>query len=164
MPRLMPQFLLSASRLAPLQAGAWVWRLPLIAVILLIAAAWIGLNLALPALGWLPLDPAPFFWLQGAVAFTALMMTVLILTTQRREDQLIELREQLILQLAIIADQKAAKTIELLESLRRDLPSVRNRRDSTAEVLSAPADPGMVAEALKETQLDHPPKRSRTRS
>ncbi|WP_411288638.1 DUF1003 domain-containing protein [Phenylobacterium sp.] len=131
-----------------------------IAVILLIAAAWIGLNLALPALGRPPLDPAPFFWLQGAVAFTALMMTILILTTQRREDQLIELREQLILELAILADQKAAKTIELLESLRRDLPSVRDRTDATADLMSAPADPSLVAEALKEARPDRPPRQS----
>ena len=51
----------------------------------------------------------------------ALYVTVLILTTQRRDDQLASYREQLTLELAILGEQKSAKIISLLEELRRDI-------------------------------------------
>ena len=47
-------------------------------------------------------------------------MVGLILATQRRENQLAQLREQLNLELAILSEQKTAKVIQLLEESRRD--------------------------------------------
>ncbi len=95
-------------------------------------------------------DPPPFNWLQGVVGLLALYVTVLILTTQRRDDQLASYREQLTLELAILGEQKAAKIIALLEEMRRDNPNLRNRIDAEAEAMSIPADPQTVLEALKE--------------
>jgi uncharacterized membrane protein len=115
---------------------------------------WIVANLVLPWFGQPSFDPWPYNLLQGATGVTALFMTIFILITQRREDQLSELREQLTLELAMLSEQKAAKLIELVEELRRDLPNVRNRVDDEAELLSHPADPEAVFEALKETQLE----------
>lgn len=112
---------------------------------------WMGVNLALPALGHKAWDEPPFSWLQGATGVAALYMTVLILVTQRREDQLASHREQLTLELGILSEQKAAKIIELLEELRRDLPHVRDRVDEEAVAMSAPADPEAVLNAIKET-------------
>ena len=117
-------------------------------------ATWIVANLFLKVTGRVPLDPPPFSYLQGAATIAALFMAVFILITQRREDQLSELREQLTLELAMLSEQKAAKIIELLEELRRDLPNVRDRADLEADVLSRPADPEAVYEALKETQQE----------
>ena len=93
---------------------------------------------------------------QGLCELTALFIAVLILITERREIELSELREQLTLELAMLGEQKAAKTIALLEELRRDLPNVRNRRDPEAEDLATPADPEAVIEALKATQMEDP--------
>jgi uncharacterized membrane protein len=114
--------------------------------------AWMVLNLGLIAFGVRPLDEPPFFWLQGAVTLTALCMTVLILTTQRREDELAGLRDQLTLELSILSEQKSAKIIGLLEELRRDDPHISNRPDEHADALSRPADPNAVMDALKGTQ------------
>jgi uncharacterized membrane protein len=72
-------------------------------------------------------------------------MTVLILSTQRRDDELASYREQLTLELAILGEQKSAKVIELLEELRRDDPTIRNRIDHDAAAMSAPADPNSHA-------------------
>ncbi len=116
--------------------------------------SWIVLNLALMAAGQRPFDAPPFFWLQGAVTLSALYMTILILTTQRREDELTGLREQLTLELAILSEQKSAKIIALLEELRRDDPHIFDRQDTDAEALSTPADPDAVLNALKETQAE----------
>ena len=79
-------------------------------------------------------------------------MTVLILTTQRREDELAGLRDQLTLELSILSEQKSAKIIGLLEELRRDDPHISNRPDEHADALSRPADPNAVMDALKGTQ------------
>jgi uncharacterized membrane protein len=123
-------------------------------VLALILAVWIGSNLALQAAGRPQFDPWPYNLLQGLAGFAALFMTVFILITQRREDQLSELREQLTLELAMLAEQKAAKIIGLIEELRRDLPAVRDRPDPEAQALAQPADPEAVLEVLKETQLE----------
>ena len=53
------------------------------------------MNLDAGALGYRPIDLPPFSGLDGAVSVASLFMVVLILATQRREDQLAQLREQL---------------------------------------------------------------------
>ena len=122
------------------------------AMLTMLVVSWIALNLGLMAAGRQPVDEPPFFWLQGAVALTALYMTVFILTTQRREDKLAGLRDQLTLELSILAEQKSAKIIGLLEELRRDAPNILDRADEHADALSKPADPNAVLGALKETE------------
>jgi uncharacterized membrane protein len=123
-----------------------------IALLTALILCWIALNLALGAFGRSPVDEPPFVWLQGAVALTALYMAMFILTTQRREDKLAGLRDQLTLELSILSEQKSAKIIALLEELRRDDPNVSDRPDDKAELLAKPADPTAVLEALKDTQ------------
>lgn len=114
-------------------------------------AVWISGNLGAMAFGVPAFDPPPFAWLEGAVSLAALYMSVLILSTQRRDDELASHREQLTLELAILGDQKAAKIIELLEELRRDHPSIHNRVDLEAHAMSKPADPQAVFEAIKDS-------------
>ncbi len=118
--------------------------------ITLIVLGWIALNLTLQDIGLHALDTPPFSWLQGAATLTALYITSLILTTQHREDQLASHRAQLTLQLGILSEKKSAKIIELLEELRRDSPRLANRVDADAEILSMPADPKMVLDAIKQ--------------
>ena len=115
---------------------------------------WIGVNLTLQLAGLHTPDPAPFAYLQDAGEVMGLYLTVLILVTQRREDQLTEAREQLTLELAILSEQKSAKIIALLEELRRDNPLIVNRVDEEADALSIPADPQAVLDAIKETHED----------
>jgi len=108
-------------------------------------------NLGAAWAGWEPVDPSLFAWLGGMVSLTALYMTTLILSTQRREDQLVGHREQLTLELAILGEQKSAKIIELLEEMRRDDLSLRNRVDHEAAAMSTPADPQAVLDAIKDS-------------
>ena len=123
-----------------------------LALLTALVIGWIGFNLGLMAFEHPAVDGPPFYWLQGAVTLTALYMTVLILTTQRREDKLAGLRDQLTLELSILSEQKSAKIIGLLEELRRDLPNISDRPDAHADALSTPADPTAVLDALKDTQ------------
>ena len=119
-----------------------------------VAMLWLGGNLLVPWLGHAAIDPPPFAWFDGAVGFGALLVALLILTTQRRADQLAQHREQLTLELAILSEQKTAKVIELLEEMRRDNPSLRDRVDHEAAAMAIPADPQAVLEAIKTSHAD----------
>ena len=135
-------------------ATGLVGRARFAGVLFLAMSLWIAANLALPALGHRAWDPAPFVALQGAAQFLALFLAIFILVTQRRENELTDLRQQLTLELALLSEQKSAKLIALIEELRIDMPSVRNRQDPEADALSAPADPEAVLEALRESSTD----------
>jgi len=131
---------------------AWIGQPRFIAGMTVAIMVWVAGNLFATLHGMKPWDEAPFVWMQDAIAVLALYITVLILTTQRREDQLASYREQLTLELAILGEQKSAKIIALLEEMRRDSPSLKNRVDAEAAAMSVAADPQAVLDAIKETQ------------
>ena len=55
-------------------------------VTLSVVVGWVAFNLLTPKLlGWQRIDPPPFFWLQGMVALSALLMTTLVLITANRQ-------------------------------------------------------------------------------
>ncbi len=97
------------------------------------------------------IDRPPFVWLQGALSLYAALVTTIVLTTQNRQQRHAEQRAYLDLQVNLIAEQKTAKVIELLEELRRDLPSVRNRTDPEADAMQHAVNPTEVLSALEET-------------
>jgi len=123
-----------------------------LAALTLLVAGWIGFNLLAGTLGYPAPDPPPFPWLEGAVSLASLYMVVLILATQRREDELIQHRDQLILELALVSEQKTTKVIQLLEESRRDNPLMENRVDREAEAMAQPADPQSVLDEIKKTR------------
>ncbi|HEY5336813.1 MAG TPA: DUF1003 domain-containing protein [Rhizomicrobium sp.] len=125
-----------------------------LAVLTVAIAAWIGGNLLSLRLNYYALDVPPFPWLQNGLTLMALYMAALILTTQRRADQLADLREQMTLELSILTERKAAKLIELVEELRRDSPEVRDRVDHEAREMSAHADPHAMVGAIEKTNED----------
>lgn len=112
--------------------------------------SWIGINLALDLAGGHPFDPPPFPWLQGMASLASAYLGALILTTQSHEDGLTRHRDQLTLELAILAERKSAKIIQLLEELRRDTPVILDRVDEAADAMATPADPGAVLNAIEE--------------
>ena len=108
--------------------------------------------LSIGLLGWLGLsafgrtDPSLSRLVENATSCGALLIAILILVTQRREDQLAERRARLTLQLAILADKKNAKIIALLEELRRDQPNITDRIDPLSDEMAEPTDvPGVLA-------------------
>jgi uncharacterized membrane protein len=125
-----------------------------IGVLTALAVGWISLNLLAAALGYGPIDPPPFSGLGGAVSLVSLYSVVVILATQRRENQPAQLREQLTFELAILSEQKTAKVIQLLEESRRDNPLIRDRLDQEAEAMAQPADPKSVLDAIRETHAE----------
>lgn len=130
------------------QVGALVGRPVFVFSVLGMFAAWIGLNLWLKFSGRAVWDEPPFYWLQGVVGLLALLVTAIVLVAQARQGQISEQRSQLALQIALLTEQRTAKLIELIEELRRDLPSVHDRQDEESEVMSQASDPAAIVEAL----------------
>jgi len=115
-----------------------------------LVAVWVFLNLPAQRPHFIPFDPPPFSLLSWLVSTGGLLVTIVVLITQNRQARLAERRAQLDLQVNLLAEQKIAKVIALMEELRRDLPSVRNRYDPEAEAMSESADAHAVLDALEE--------------
>ena len=126
------------------------------ALYLLLAAiaVWISANLIYGSLGHDPVDPPPFVWLQGVATVSALIASITILVGQNRQGQLSERRSEFELQVNLLAAQRSAKIVSLLEELRRDLPNVRNRADPEAQTLAMTESPQVVAEAVSRAMLE----------
>ena len=133
---------------------ALIGRPVTILVVILGIAAWIGWNRLEEHSGRKPIDPAPFFWLQGATSLYAALVGTFVLTTQTREKRHAEQRAYLELQVNLRAEQKSAKIIELLEELRRDMPTVANRVDAEANAMQLPVDAAAVMTILDEMMDD----------
>jgi uncharacterized membrane protein len=112
---------------------------------------WIATNVALRSFGLRALDPPPFEWMQGACGLGALLMATAVLAAQNRQRRVAEEHAQLDLHINLLAEQKVAKIISLLEELRRDMPNVSNREDPLAKAMTHAVDPHAVESALKET-------------
>jgi len=128
---------------------AWLGRPQFFYGILVGASLWMLMNAATSGHGGTPWDEPPFFWLQGLAGLGGLLMTTVVLITQNRQGKLSERREQLDLQMSLLTEQRTAKIIDLLEELRRDMPSVRNRFDSEAEALTRIVDPQAILATLE---------------
>ena len=120
-------------------------------IILLIILLWVIANVFHKALDLPAFDTPPFAWLQDVVSISALLMTVIVLATQNRQERFSEQRRHLDLQITLLTERKVSKIIELLEDLRRDLPSVKNRIDPEAEAMQEPVDPHTALTALNHT-------------
>jgi uncharacterized membrane protein len=122
-----------------------------------VAVAWATANAVLFLRGHRALDPPPFAWMELLLTAAALVIAVMILTSQRRADRLANLREQMSLEATLMTEQKTRKIIELLEELRRDSPGVRDRQDIEAEQMAFKADPHEVLAVIEEVLQESKP-------
>lgn len=122
--------------------------------ILIFITFWTFLSLYHTGIGLPFYDTPPFPWLQDIVSLAALLLTVVILTTQNRQARLSEQRRHLDLQINLLTERKVSKLIEMMDALRQDLPSVKNDFDPEAQVMKEPVDPHTALTALNETLKD----------
>lgn len=113
---------------------------------------WIVLNLNLHFFVHRSWDSPPFFWLQGLIGILGLFITSTVLISQARQARLAEQRSQLQLQIILLTEQRSAKIVALLEELRRDLPSVRDRLDEEADVMQQASNPQSILKALEQIE------------
>ena len=122
--------------------------------IMLFVILWITANTALWKIHWVIFDQPPFYWLQGIIGLSALLMTTIVLITQNRQSRSTEQRRQLDLQVNLLVEQKVTKLIALIEELRGDLPQVANRHDPEAEAMKQPVDPHEVLNTFNQMLSD----------
>lgn len=125
-------------------------------LLMLIAAviSWLAANWLLNLRGRPVLDPPPFAWLQLVLTTAALVIAIVILTSQKRADKFANLREQMTLEATLLTEQKTRKIIELLEELRRDSPEIPDRQDIEADQMAAKANPHEVLAVIEEVAQD----------
>ncbi|MGO9943617.1 MAG: DUF1003 domain-containing protein [Rhodoblastus sp.] len=106
----------------------------------MVIVAWIGLNVLFASLGHHMIDSSPFPWIGEAISLTSLYRVVLVLISQKREDQLAHHREMLILELAILRD-------------------IHDRVDPEAETMGQAADTQSVLNAVTKKPASRPQNR-----
>ncbi|MDO7841724.1 DUF1003 domain-containing protein [Sphingomonas sp. CA1-15] len=121
-------------------------------IILAMILAWMAGNVVLAHIGVPAPDAFPFPSLEISTTIAALLVALLILTTQRHEDVLAEKRARLTLQIAVLSEKKIAKVIELLEDQRRDNPLLSSRLDAEANSMANATDPQANLAKLDETE------------
>jgi uncharacterized membrane protein len=126
--------------------AAWLGRPRTLFALAGFIVLWLLANLTLAA----PFDPPPFPMLQGVLTTASVLMTSTVLIVQNRQAADNERRARLELHIALLAEQRTAKLIALLEELRRDLP-VQDRHDPEAEALTQPTDAREAMAALEDT-------------
>jgi uncharacterized membrane protein len=100
--------------------------------------------------GWHVVDEPPFPFLQGLVSSNALLITVAVLIRQNRMARLAEHRAHLDLQINLLTEQKAAKILEIVDELHRELVALRGRPDTRMEEMTKPTDANALLHAIKE--------------
>lgn len=119
-------------------------------VIFGVAIAWIIGNYVARATGSTALEEFPFPDLGFIATIGALLVALLILTTQRHDEELAESRAQLALHIAMLSERKIAKIIELMEEQRRDNPLLPSRVDHEAADMAQPADHDSTLSMIEE--------------
>ena len=125
---------------------AWLGRPRTLYFIVASIAAWTAVN-ALWSRAW---DPPPFPLLQGLVTALGLLTAMMVLITQNRLARHNERRAQLDLHINLLSEQRTAKLVQLVQQLRHDLPSVKDREDPEAEALQSRSDARAVLVSLDE--------------
>lgn len=125
--------------------------------------AWFGLWVLLNAgLFTLPVvgqfDAFPFGLLTMVVSLEAIFLSTFVLISQNRMSRLAEKRAELDLHVNMLAEQKAAKTLELLDHLTRQLDQMSRRftftPDPEVDALKVSPEPGEVLAAIAEAGAD----------
>lgn len=122
-------------------------------LVLTFTAAWIALNSLLVPIGR-AFDPPPFAYLDCIISLAALLMTIIILTTENRINIQDARRDRLDLQINLMNERKISKVIEMLEALRSDSPAIPNRFDPEATEMRRTADTAAIVRAIDERTPD----------
>lgn len=122
-----------------------------LAATVLLMVGWMCGNYLAGRMGVAALEQFPFPDLAFVATIAAVLIALLILTTQRHQDQLADRRAQLTLQIAILSEKKVAKVIALLEEQRRENPMLASRVDAEAEAMAKAIDPRESLQTLERT-------------
>lgn len=119
--------------------------------LILLIVVWIALNLCEPLFHLHSFDQPPFYYLQGFIGCTSILLTTSVLISQNRQSSLDEQRNHLSLEVSLLIERKVSKLIELLADLRTDMQQVPDIDDPQVDIMKENVDPQKVMESYKET-------------
>lgn len=112
-------------------------------------AFWIGANMLLGK----PFDPFPFTFLTLVVSLEAIFLSTFILISQNHENELMDRRNQLDLQVNMLAERENTKMLELLKTIAEKLGV--DCDDEAMTALLQPVEPEkLVKEIMKASNED----------
>jgi uncharacterized membrane protein len=121
-------------------------------------AAWIGYN----TLPWFkPFDPYPFTFLTLIVSLEAIFLSTFILISQNYDMRISERRNQLDLQINLLAEQENTKTLQILERIARKV-GAHGTDDPQVRALEEATRPDSLVEQIEEAyrqDAGEPPKK-----
>lgn len=137
-------------------AVAWFGSFWFITINVISFILWIVLNIDLIP-GIKPFDPYPFILLTMAVSLEAIFLAIFVLISQNRESRISDLREEIDIQVNMIAEQEITKLIHLVSYLMKHL-NVPYEKDPELKRMMRPLDTEEIRLEL-EKQLNLPHKK-----
>lgn len=108
---------------------------------------WIIINLGL--VPWLPIfDPFPFGLLTMIVSLEAIFLAIFVLISQNRQSYVATLRDELHMQINMIAEQEITKTLALVAEIHKHL-RIAQRSDVELEKMLKRIDTSSIENALE---------------
>ena len=123
----------------------------------LIFAVWIAFNVV-PGLPHF--DPYPFTFLTLCVSLEAIFLSSFILIAQNYEMRVSERRNQLDLQINLLIEQEATKTLQLLEAVARKVGAI-TEDDPEIDALEQATRPDKLARQIEEAYREDAGRRKR---
>ncbi|MBI1975314.1 MAG: DUF1003 domain-containing protein [Parcubacteria group bacterium] len=116
--------------------------------------AWILINIGLiPTIR--PFDPFPFILLTMVVSLEAIFLALFVLISQNRESRISNLREEVDIQINMIAEQEITKVIRLVAHLMKHL-NVPYEKDPELKRMMKPLDTEEIERELgRQLNLPH---------
>jgi uncharacterized membrane protein len=114
--------------------------------------AWFGFWIVFNDFGSVAFDPYPYTFLTLVVSLEAIFLSTFILISQNHDTQLSERRNDLDLQINLLAEQENTKMLELLQAIAE---KVGVNSDPEIDVLLEPIDPKkLVKQIVKASAAD----------
>lgn len=100
-------------------------------VLVVLHVAWMVLNMRAVAVFWAPWDPYPYTMLSTVASVEGVVLLVLVLMRQARDERVTEVRDEVTLQIGLRTQQDSSATVAMLIELLRahGLQSVRLRKE-----------------------------------
>jgi uncharacterized membrane protein len=95
-------------------------------------------------------DPYPYLFLNMALSMEAVVLSTFVLMKQNRESKRAEQREQLMLQIDLLAEQEITKTLQLVRRLCDHLGIEGIDKDKEAKILSESTAVEGLVETLRQ--------------
>jgi uncharacterized membrane protein len=105
-------------------------------------------------LGIKPFDPFPYVLLTTIVSLEAIMLAIFVLISQNRQSRITDLRQEVDLQINLIAEEEITKIINLVAGLYKAM-NVNVEADSELRAMLQPTDWDAIEKRLEDELAAH---------